>query len=152
MKSAIPEHKITGPATWLALPTEILSDIGKVIVSADPNLNDETISALVNSLTRDLKEVNFYFGVENPDDDVGLTLLSTCINDNRKATYAELIARYSRVAKTPFIETAIAVKNLQTLRGLCRYVSIPGGAYTRVSWAPKYIAIFAKPPAKRSCV
>lgn len=138
--------RLTGPETWRSLSKNILSSEGKDIVSADPNLSDSTIEKLL-ALGTVFKGSKFSFGEEQADD-IGITTLSSCINDNPKATLAEVVGRYAEVRNTTFVETAIAIKELAASKGLKRYIH-PEGRPVLVDWHPTYVAVFVAPPVKR---
>ena len=136
-----------GPETWLLLRPQILSESGKEIVSEDPNLTPDTMQMLLEAYNNEISDVIFYFGLDD-ESDIGLTVISMCIQENLDASFAELVARYADTRGTPFLETAIALHKLRREEGLyvhSRKDNIPG---VRM-WFPNTGTYYKKPPKKR---
>lgn len=81
-------------------------------------------------------DVKFYFGQNDPTDDVGLALLSMCINENPKASMAELVARYAATRNIRFTDAAVALLNLKKENGLIRYRN---GYGSKIRWEPAIV-------------
>ena len=103
---------------WQRLPARLLNDRGKRIVNADPDLREDTVSALL-CVHPPKGTFQFYFG-NNDDCDVGAVGLALCIGDNLQATMAELVARYAAMRKVPFTDTALAVLDQYHRQSACR--------------------------------
>lgn len=142
---------LTGESTWTSLGEEILSNRGKMIVSEDPDLTIDTIRRLLMLQNGDLFDVPFSFG--NPDDDeseenIGLALLSSCIKDNKDATWAEIVARYAAIRRCPFLETAIALKRLEKESGGLFYYET--GTKMKTKWWPKRARMLSSDIGKKA--
>ena len=138
-----------GPETWNDLPSTLLNKDEKVIVSRDPNLSPSTMDHLVDLRQGKMGKQRFYFGVDD-DYDVGLCSVSMCINDNPRATIAEVVARYSEMRGIPFLETAIALLALRDTAGLYRYIADEDKVPVAIPWTPSDCSVIgAQPPPKR---
>lgn len=132
---------------WQRLPTRLLNERGKRIVNADPDLREETVSALLR-VHPPKGTYRFYFG-NNDDCDVGAVGLALCIGDNLQATMAELVARYAAMRKVPFTDTALAVLEQYHNRGLFYYEHRKDKDHPVLRrWDPNDVGIIAPPPKK----
>lgn len=147
-----PRRVLTGPEVWLSMPENLLNKDAKALLNADPNLTRETMARLLQAqpITHEAK---FYFGLDDKDDankdDIGVTLLSICINENLSQSMAELVARYATARKLPFTETAVGVLKLYYRQKECfvRFKQV-NGMYVSERWRPHEVPIAIKPPSK----
>lgn len=142
------DESMAGANVWMKLRADLLSKEGKEIVSADPDLSEETIRALLALLPEDRPKYEFYF-YDDDEFDTGLTLVSSCIKDNLDASMAELVARYADMRRVPFAIAAEALNKLRKTKGLTYFKKIDDTRYTKVKWEPKSMVQYEKPPAKR---
>lgn len=147
-------HKIrersrkTGAEVWLSLPDSLLNKEGKRIVSDDPNLCFETMKKLLEAHPPE-GDHPFYFVDDNGGPGIGITSISTCIDDNPTQSMAELIARYADLRHVPFTDTALACLSLYKKNGsVFTHYTCVNGIYRSESWSPTPIA-FMKPPKKK---
>lgn len=143
-----------GPNSWLNLPNSLLSSKGKSLVTADPDLGDETLQML-----RDLEKTPyekycpFYFSDEEKSSDIGMATLSMCIQENQYATMAELVARYADLRNVPYAHVAIYLSEVRKKTGFIMFVrKRTDNTFQAVPWSPTVIPSFASmlPPPKRS--
>lgn len=141
-----------GEDVWMALSPGILNPKGKEIVSSDPDLCFETMQKLLR-VSPPKNECPFYFFDDDGSYGIGITTLSTCIDDNPDQTMAELIARYAEVRNVPFTDTALACLSLyRKLGGYFVNYYYHNGAYKIRPWHPTVanMAADAMPPKKRT--
>ncbi len=106
-----------GSKAWMDLDDRLMSPQEKELVKEDEDLRDDTIRELLRLKgPGSNKEQPEFFGSEGedgkPESDIGIALLSSCIRDNKRATWAELCGRYAAIRGASFLETAIALKKL----------------------------------------
>lgn len=140
---------LTGEAVWSELNEQILSEEGKKLVAADPDLSEVTLRRLALLQNFNMKEIKPPFGQiqdieENgsekldPDiveHEVSFALLSSCIKDDLAATWAEFVARYAAIRRTPFLETAMALKALYIFQGNKFFYYMNNGKQM-IPWSP----------------
>lgn len=144
----IPRPVLIGPEVWLSMPEHLLNKEAKAVLNEDPNMTRETMAKLLQ-VQPIVKDVQFYFGHDS-ETDVGIALLSICINENLSQSMAELIARYATARNIPFTEAATGVLRLyySHKKQFIRYVN-EGGGYASKIWSPKEVSIAVMPPSKK---
>ena len=136
--------------SWKALPATLLSDAGKEIVMADPDLSRNTINALLelDNIDPATASRKFYFR-EKDGSDIGCITLSICIEDDIFAVFADLVAKYAFMRCAPFSLTADALYKLRHTDGLYYYKETTlGGEPQRVPWTPRSVTL-RLPPTKK---
>ena len=129
---------------------------GRRIVSVDPNISQNTLSALLRSeasyftkpeyahfLTDSAREIitsEFEQGRMS-----GYAHLSQCIRSNMNKTMADLIAEYSGDRRIPFIVGAVLINALMQEGPLYYYKYVrdyvQDNGYKRINWEPRKIYI-----------
>lgn len=144
---------LDGEEVWTELGEEMLSTEGKKLVAADPDLSEITLRRLALLQGYTFQDVpNPFAAIEEDADedtfekheraqDVSFALLSLCIKDDLSANWAEIVARYAAIRRTPFLETAMALKEMFEENGSFFYY-VGSGSQT-IPWSPR------KAPAKR---
>ena len=105
---------------WQDLGNTYLTEEGKCLVDADPDLTDETIAALMETESEFLKmdkKFEFYFDVDRDGSNIGETVLSVLINENPNITFAHLVALYAAIRKYPFITVLLALDPFRKSKG-----------------------------------
>lgn len=136
-----------GRAVWERLGDSLMDPLERSIVAADPDLADSTLKKMVE--IRGGKErlavCNFHFDNPAPDDttdranDIGYPALSYCIKQDRNATWAEVVARYSLLRRIPFLETALALRDLWRREG--SFVYFDSITHVPVRWSPRMASL-----------
>lgn len=147
---------LMGEEVWSELGDEMLSEEGKKLVAADPDLSEITLRRLLllqgyttqenfrntfAKLSQDEESDDRIFEANERAQDVSFALLSLCIKDDLSATWAEIVARYAAIRRTPFLETALALKALVASQGSFFYYADNGDQI--IPWTPR------KAPVKR---
>lgn len=132
-----------GRRVWQRLEKGLISKYEKSLVAADQDLCDATLEKMVEARggPGGLKHIEWNFGrpgdppckgkgggkrksrrkgmdAEEEIEDIGWATLSHCIKQDRNATWAEIVARYSILRREPFLETALLLRDLQQTEGL----------------------------------
>lgn len=131
-----------GRSVWNRLGNGLISPIEKSMVAADPDLANETIAKMVAERggQEALQEIEFFFNNPAPGDkvdradDIGYPVLSFCIKQDRNATWADIVARYCLVRRTPFLETAIFLRTLHKTKGLFYF---DNKSLKPIRWTPR---------------
>ncbi len=133
------KKRYKGSETWLRMPNSLLSKEAKMIISNDPNLSDTTMQALSLLQNGEIKRIPFYFGKEDfgEESDVGCALLSSCIKDEMRASWAEIIARYAALRKKPFVDMAFGLKEYHRKYGMFYFSK----EHTPISWSPMIVRV-----------
>lgn len=131
-----------GRTVWERLGKALISPAEKSLVAADPDLCQSTMDKMI-ALRGGMDQINpikFFFSDPSPEDasdrndDIGYPTLSLCIKQDRNATWAEVVARYSILRRVPFLETAIALKELEKNGQL---IYFDDGSKLPISWSPR---------------
>ena len=131
---------------WVLPKNANISDEGRAIVEAEPDLLDETVESLmitdwdlldndkkVYVTTREPSEICFdvFYG----NNETGLVHIAQCIQDNPKQPLAEMVSRYADERRIPYLLAAIYVKSLMAKSRLF-YYKVVDNEYKKVEWKP----------------
>ena len=125
---------------WRYLADIYITDRGRKLVEADPDISDDTYSSLLES-ERDLidPDANYSFSLEKMGGETGIseTVLSVVINQDPHACFAHLVAVYADLRKYPFIVVLQALNPMRKSKnGFRRFNFSPVYGLSEEHWFP----------------
>ena len=143
----------------------LITKAGIELLKNDPNLSDATLTELLKTEDRKIKEkwkpllepdFNWteYLKEQFEDNDTGAALLECCINDNPDQTMSELVCRYACIKNFPVIISALILKQQEKINGFRRSQNIQKNGspprYEEIKWIPRFEFIQSVAPPKKS--